>query len=140
MLRRSVIARQQHFLVRCEARAWSLNRLLPPDGPAPPSPAAAAAPPAAGAGGAPDRDDGAAATARQVTEGMARRGQALAGRLRVGELSGVAAAAKAAAATIAVAAAAAAGGGLKELGLVGLRRSSSLGGQGGGLAGMAQQN
>jgi hypothetical protein len=121
---RSVIGQQQHYLVGCEARAWSLNRLLPPDGPAP---AAAAPPPphSAAAGGAPDDEDAAAAEAAawQVTKGMARRGKERAAG-RAGDASCVARA-----------------GAEGRLGFVGrLRRSSSHGGEGGGLADMVQQN
>ncbi len=117
MVCRSVIGQQQQFLVSCEARAWSLNRLLPPDGPVP------SFPPVTSAGGSPGYGDAAAAaaTARQVTEGMARcskeRAAGRAGLAR--ESPGVTGPAKA--------------------GLVGRLRRLSLshGGQGGGLADMA---
>ena len=119
-----MIGRQQQFLVSCEARAWSLNRLLPPDGPAPRRLAGTASPPSVAGAGATPRDSVAAAaavTARQVTEGMARRGkERAAGRV--------------------VTAGAGFGSGGKA-GLGGrLLRSSSHGGQGGGLEDMAHQN
>jgi hypothetical protein len=135
--RRSVIGPQQDFLVRCEARAWSLNCSLPPltdssDG-QPFNPLG-------------DNSAEAEERARHVTEAMVLRCKAWAAVLAGGsEQSGVGAggeteARKAvglvgqsgagAGAGVAVGAGGRGGpppGGGKVLGLVELRRSSSLG-------------